>query len=286
MIKITGVHPAAEAWPMFDETDLRRLADDIKANGQRHPIIVTSSGLILDGRNRYAACQIAGVEPWIEVLDPDDPVAFVLSENAHRRHLPATQLAAAYALTLGRENRVKGKWRRGVAAEITGNVKNLNVPLSLAGTVLDHLPDLLPRVAAGDLALDIAHQQALEARRIAAQRDGLPADLRALVDSGQITIPQALRRAALPESYAQRVADGAISVDEAEQLFRQDERDHREAIERDINRMRNFLDGIYTAATLPDNPDRDAILDGLGDHMRDRFLIIEKEMDLTWPTGL
>jgi hypothetical protein len=45
-------------------------------------------GQILDGRNRLAACDLAGVVPVFKALAHcPDPVAYVLSANLHRRHL-------------------------------------------------------------------------------------------------------------------------------------------------------------------------------------------------------
>lgn len=93
-------HPAAELFPMMPDGDLAALAADIKANGQREPIIL-HEGMILDGRNRYAACQKLGIEP--ETMDwpgRGDPAAFVISMNLHRRHLSESQramVAAKYA---------------------------------------------------------------------------------------------------------------------------------------------------------------------------------------------
>jgi ParB-like chromosome segregation protein Spo0J len=88
-------HPAAELFPMMDQGRLRELADDIKAHGLRDDI-VTFEGKILDGRNRYRACEIAGVEPrfaeWAD--DGNGPTAYVLSENLHRRDLTPSQRAA------------------------------------------------------------------------------------------------------------------------------------------------------------------------------------------------
>ena len=55
-------HPFAELFPMMDDGELKELANDIKANGQREDI-TTLDGMILDGRNRFRACEMAGVEP-------------------------------------------------------------------------------------------------------------------------------------------------------------------------------------------------------------------------------
>ena len=49
--------------------------------------------MLVDGRNRRAACRIAGVEPAVRPLNGEDPTALVLSANIHRRHL--TKGAAA-----------------------------------------------------------------------------------------------------------------------------------------------------------------------------------------------
>ena len=52
----------------------------------------------MDGRNRYRACQIAGVKPRIEEFDAKatkrSPEEFVLSRNLRRRHLSVGQKAA------------------------------------------------------------------------------------------------------------------------------------------------------------------------------------------------
>lgn len=87
-------HPAALAFPMMDDAKLAALAADIKAHGQNEPIVIFD-GLLLDGRNRFAACGIAGVSPKLRTLsDCDSPTAFVLSANQHRRHMTPVQLAA------------------------------------------------------------------------------------------------------------------------------------------------------------------------------------------------
>lgn len=88
-------HPFSKLFPMLPEAELQALADDIRANGQRCPIILDGQGRILDGRNRAAACTLAQVAPVTESRDYDDKtaLAFVVSCNVHRRHLNESQRA-------------------------------------------------------------------------------------------------------------------------------------------------------------------------------------------------
>lgn len=61
-------HPLADLFPMMDETALAELAADIKAESQREPIYLWRDEII-DGRNRYKACKLAGVEPVFKKID-------------------------------------------------------------------------------------------------------------------------------------------------------------------------------------------------------------------------
>src|SRR5262249_16985222 len=85
-------HPLADIFPLMEGEAFDALVADIKANGLVEPIVILDD-MILDGRNRYRACLAAGVEPrtvngdgWI-----DDPAAYVITANIHRRHLTADQ---------------------------------------------------------------------------------------------------------------------------------------------------------------------------------------------------
>lgn len=101
-------HPAADLFPMLRDADLVDLARDIGEHGQHDPIELLD-GAILDGRNRFAACERAGVEPRF-VDAPESahrsPVAYVVSKNIRRRHLDEGQRAmvAAKALPMLRED--------------------------------------------------------------------------------------------------------------------------------------------------------------------------------------
>jgi ParB-like chromosome segregation protein Spo0J len=61
-------HPFAALFPELPREELTELARDIKERGELEPIILYK-GVILDGRNRYRACQIAGVKPRIKEFD-------------------------------------------------------------------------------------------------------------------------------------------------------------------------------------------------------------------------
>lgn len=78
-------HPASQLWPMLKEPDLQELADDIAERGQLVPIVLCE-GMILDGRNRYKACGIAGVEPEYIQFTGGDPYLHVYSLNGKRRN--------------------------------------------------------------------------------------------------------------------------------------------------------------------------------------------------------
>ena len=85
-------HEIAEIFPLMEQEDIERLAQDIKLHGQREAIKLFE-GKILDGRSRYKACILAGKEPIVENLSTDDPLKYVISCNVHRRHMNETQRA-------------------------------------------------------------------------------------------------------------------------------------------------------------------------------------------------
>lgn len=91
-------HPAADVLPMMRPAELERLAEDIKTNGLIESIVLHPEGSILDGRNRYRACLLAGIEPTFSHWDGEcgTPLDFVRSKS-NRRDLDDSQRAMAAA---------------------------------------------------------------------------------------------------------------------------------------------------------------------------------------------
>jgi hypothetical protein len=85
-------HRFSLLFPELKASELNQLAEDIKANGLIEPITLYE-GKVLEGRNRWLACEIAGVEPKTVPYDGYDALGFVISRNLRRRHLDTSQRA-------------------------------------------------------------------------------------------------------------------------------------------------------------------------------------------------
>jgi len=89
---VLDIHPLAQLFPPMSQEEFLNLKEDILANGLNHPITLLESK-ILDGVHRAKACAELGLEvPSVEYRG-DNPTAYVLSQNLHRRHLNTSQRA-------------------------------------------------------------------------------------------------------------------------------------------------------------------------------------------------
>jgi phage N-6-adenine-methyltransferase len=81
---------------MLADSEVISLAQDIEKNGQQFPIVL-HDGEILDGRNRFRACEHLGIAPEFKEYAGDNPLSYVVSLNLHRRHLSESQRAMVAA---------------------------------------------------------------------------------------------------------------------------------------------------------------------------------------------
>ena len=124
-------HPLSSAFPNMNAEEFTLLIDDIRTNGLRE-MGYTLDGMVLDGWHRYRACIEAGKPFRCDEYRSNDPVAFVLSKNAHRRHLTAGQRAEAVVRCAewaksGRPKTEKGDTKSPPAQTVSQMAKAANV---------------------------------------------------------------------------------------------------------------------------------------------------------------
>ncbi|MEV0188466.1 ParB/RepB/Spo0J family partition protein [Kitasatospora purpeofusca] len=172
-------HPAANAFPMLDDEELQALADDIKANGQYHPIMLDDYGRLLDGRNRLKACEIAGVDPQFATYDGPDPDAYTLAVNIRRRNLTKGQIAMIAAKASSLAEPAGGSRGEHSARSLSERAGVSLGRIGQALTVVRHAPDLVDQVISGALGMDEAYKTAREAKAKADSAENQLAQLRA-----------------------------------------------------------------------------------------------------------
>jgi hypothetical protein len=162
-------HPLADIFPALDDDALRALAQDIGTHGLREDIVLYQ-GKILDGRCRYRACELAGVVPRVTQYGGDNPLAFVVSRNLHRRQLSASQraLVAARLADLGRG---ANQYSEGVPIGRAAKLFNTSErSVARAREVLAHgNPQLVAAVETGERT--VASATALARNQVAACSD-------------------------------------------------------------------------------------------------------------------
>jgi hypothetical protein len=227
MASITKVHPAADIFPMLSDDDLGALAESIKANGLRYPILirrVLNGGTepdieLLDGRNRLAACKIAGVDPTFSVFEGDDEAALALiaDVNLERRDLKKSQKAMAFAMIYpergqgGRGKKGPNDWESFGKQFLTEARAVRAHSRALAGDVLADRIGL--REAYDKVKQEKAAALGVDARK-ARLRSEAP-DLADLVDDDRLKLNDAV--AALEERMrerAHRIKDGQSAGEE------------------------------------------------------------------------
>lgn len=185
-------HPVAELFPMLTTEDMNGLADDIRERGLLHPIVLDADGQILDGRNRLAACEIAGVEPIFTTYEGDDPGGYALAVNIARRNLTKGQSAMVAA----RERLISKRSQRATAGQFGVNAGRLGQ----ASVIIEFAPDLVDQVISGGLPLDAAYVTAKDRKRAKTDGEAATAELREKypelveqVSRGDLSLAEALK---------------------------------------------------------------------------------------------
>lgn len=202
-------HPVADLFPMLPDDELKDLAVSIATDGLLHPIVLDDEGRILDGRNRFAACELASVDPVFVTYDGKDPDGYALTVNLSRRHLSKGQAAMIAAKACPET----GQTARQAGAQIGVSKSRI----AQASVVLEWAPALAAPVIAGATSLDIAYKTACESK---ADADGDEAklirlrqeasDLADLVAEERMTLAEATSVLATREAEAKRERDAAI----------------------------------------------------------------------------
>jgi hypothetical protein len=203
------VHPVADLFPMLGEEELGELAADIAERGLLHPVALDSDGRVLDGRNRLAACERAGIEPSFTTYDGDDPGGYALAVNLQRRNLTKGQ----QAMVAAKARLVSKQDIRSVAKQSGLNAGRVGQ----AATVAEHAPDMVDAVIAGALGLDAAYEEARKRKTAADSVEAQLARLRAedpeLADrvvEGDLTLPGAWAERRARE--AQRESERRVGI--------------------------------------------------------------------------
>lgn len=160
-------HPLADLFPMMDEDAFLDFVQDIEKNGQREPIIVFE-GKILDGRNRFKACQRLGISPKLKEYHGSDALGFVVSLNLKRRHLTESQrgFVAANIANLGNGQKTSSANLQSFAVSQSDAAKMLNVSPRTVATAKKvqktGVPELVQAVREGEVSVSLAAEIAKE----------------------------------------------------------------------------------------------------------------------------
>jgi hypothetical protein len=169
-------------FPELSAGDYAALKEDIRLHGVKVPMVV-HGGQILDGRHRYRVCRELAVRCPVVEWNGYDPWLEVQSRNLVRRHLAKDQVYAirklaaqqfpelARAIETERENakarkaQAKGQ-PRGQKALLRSQDRHresadrIGAQIGVSGTTVKRVdrlareaPELLPRVAAGELSV-------------------------------------------------------------------------------------------------------------------------------------
>jgi 16S rRNA G966 N2-methylase RsmD len=209
-------HEIANIFPMMNKQEFDDLCKSLSTGYLEQYPIIMYEGKILDGRNRYLACQKEGINPVYEKYIGNSPIEFVIKSNKDRRHLTSSQLAACALTALpileaeAKKRQVRKpidsvpeifQEQKGEATEQAADLFSTNMHyVSDAKKLAEKAPELLEEVKKGELTIPEAKKEmrAIErqAERTQMAEEGakIPEDERWNVWQANITNWQAPRK--------------------------------------------------------------------------------------------
>lgn len=182
-------HPYANAFPFMGYAGVVDIARSMRKIGFiPERAVLMHGGLILDGRNRYAAALLAGVEPVTLAFVGEDEEAIdrVWAENAERRMMSSGQRSMAVAKLIAFRDEARAKAprsTRGKTAAKAAEAAGVSPRLVEHATKVHRkaVPELVEAVTDGDIPVTIASDLA----------DASPETQREVVEQTRANDPQA-----------------------------------------------------------------------------------------------
>jgi predicted nucleic acid-binding Zn-ribbon protein len=167
---MTKVHPAANSYRLMRDDELAALAADIESRGQIDPIILgringAASDVLVDGRNRLAACKLAQVDPQFQIIEfeDDEAVRAFVKSRSERRDLTKGEKAMGLAFLFPEPERGRGKKDEARKEIETSSFSYARVKQARA--VLRHSRELAEAVRDGTIKLDDALERIKNERK-------------------------------------------------------------------------------------------------------------------------
>lgn len=179
VLGIYNVHPLADTLPLIEGDEFEALVEHIRANGLNFPVILSADGTVLiDGRNRYRACDRLNIEPRYERvpanLTEEEIVAKYIVGAEKRRHMNPGQ-RAVFALDVEKYFADKAKERQGARTDLSPTLEKCEPvhaaveaakavgaatsTVHQAKAVQRDAPDLIPAVKSGAITLNEADKE-------------------------------------------------------------------------------------------------------------------------------
>ena len=203
-------HDVANLFPLIEGQEFNDLVEDICINGLQQTIW-TYQGKIVDGRNRYRACNKAGVAPrFQEWHGQGSLVKFVISLNVKRRHLTSSQLAVI-ALDVLEKLEEEAKERQRLA----GGDKKSESAKSLPQNSGEAIGSGSESVKEAAKLLNTNHDYVSAAKKVAAAQ--IPSLLEHVKD-GTLSVMDAKAIVNQPEDRRDAVLERALQIKKEEEV--------------------------------------------------------------------